>query len=205
MLTYGVDKRKAWIHKAKERTMTIHIAGHQMDVGDSLNTFIQTELRALLEKHVGETHESQVHLSKDHHEFVTDLAVHVSKNLVVHSKGRDSDAYKSFTDALTKLEKRVKKYRSRLRDRQRHQDAVGAAASYFVVNHEEEDSGADTPVIIAEMTHDIHHLTVSEAVMKLDLADAPVVMFRNAANDELNVVYRRKDGNIGWIDPKKIA
>ena len=65
MLTYGVDKRKAWIHKAKERTMTIHIAGHQMDVGDSLNTFIQTELRALLEKHVGETHESQVHLSKD--------------------------------------------------------------------------------------------------------------------------------------------
>ena len=182
--------------------MSIHVAGHQMDVGDSLNTFIQTELRALLDKYVGEIHESQVHLSKDHHEFVTDLAVHVSKNLVVHSKGRDSDAYKSFTDALVKLENRVKKYRSRLRDRKRH-DAAGVAAAYFVVNHAAEDSGADTPVVIAEMTHDIHHLTVSEAVMKLDLGDVPVVMFKNAGNDQLNVVYRREDGNIGWIDPSK--
>jgi ribosomal subunit interface protein len=182
--------------------MSIHVAGHQMDVGDSLNTFIQTELRALLDKYVGEIHESQVHLSKDHHEFVTDLAVHVSKNLVVHSKGRDSDAYKSFTDALVKLENRVKKYRSRLRDRKRH-DAAGVAAAYFVVNHAAEDSGVDTPVVIAEMTHDIHHLTVSEAVMKLDLGDVPVVMFKNAGNDQLNVVYRRKDGNIGWIDPSK--
>lgn len=183
--------------------MSIHVAGHQMDVGDSLNTFIQTELKTLLDKHVGEIHESQVHLSKDHHEFVTDLAVHVSKNLVVHCKGRDSDAYKSVGDALAKLEKRVKKYRSRLRDRKRQNDAAESSASYFVVNHEAEDSGTDTPVVIAEMPHDIHHLTVSEAVMKLDLADAPVVMFKNAAHDGLNIVYRRKDGNIGWIDPKK--
>jgi ribosomal subunit interface protein len=182
--------------------MSIHVAGHQMDVGASLNTFIQTELKNLLEKYVGDTHESHVHLSKDHHEFVTDLAVHVSKNLVLHSKGRDSDAYKSFSDALTKLETRVKKYRSRLRDRKR-QDAVGIEASYFVVNHEAEDSGTDTPVVIAEMTHDIHDLTVSEAVMKLDLADSPVVVFKNAANSQLNVVYRRRDGNVGWIDPSK--
>lgn len=180
--------------------MTIHVAGHQLDVGESLNTFIQTELKNLLEKYVGETNESHVHLSKDHHEFVTDLNVYVSKNLNIHSKGRDSDAYKSFSDALTKLETRVKKYKARLRDRKRH-DAISASAVYSVVNREAEDTGADTPVVIAEMTHDIHHLTVSEAVMKLDLADSPVVMFKNAANDQLNVVYKRKDGNVGWIDP----
>lgn len=69
--------------------MTIHVAGHQIEVGESLNTFIQTELKNLLEKYIGEIYESNVHLSKDHHEFITDLAVHVSKNLVVHSKGRD--------------------------------------------------------------------------------------------------------------------
>lgn len=182
--------------------MSIHVAGHQIEVGESLNTFVQTELKALLDKHVGEIHESQVHISKDHHEFITDLAVHVSKNLVVHCKGRDSDAYKSVSDALTKLEKRVKKYRSRLRDRKRHNDGMNIPASYFVVNHEAEDTGTDTPVVIAEMPHDIHHLTVSEAVMKLDLADAPVVMFKNAASEGLNIVYRRKDGNIGWINPK---
>lgn len=186
----------------KEKNMSIHVAGHQIEVGESLNTFIQTELKALLDKYVGETYESHVHLSKDHHEFIADLAVHVSKNLVVHCKGRDADAYKSVNEALAKLEKRVKKYRSRLRDRRRQNDEADVSASYFVVNHEAEDTGTDTPVIIAEMPHDIHHLTVSEAVMKLDLADSPIVMFKNATHDGLNVVYRRKDGNIGWIDPK---
>lgn len=185
--------------------MSIHVAGHQIDVGDSLNTFIQTELKGLLDKYVGEIHESYVHLSKDHHEFITDFAVHVSKNLIIHCKGRDSDAYKSVSDALAKLEKQVKKYRSRLRDRKRQSDEKNVSAAYFVVNQEAEDTGTDTPVIIAEMPHDIHHLTVSEAVMKLDLSDAPVVMFKNAAHDGLNIVYRRKDGNIGWIDPKKTS
>jgi ribosomal subunit interface protein len=187
------------------KSMSIHIAGHQMDVGESLNTFVETELKALLEKYVGEIYESHVHLSKDHHEFVTDLAVHVSKNLAIHSKGQAGDAYKSFGDALSKLETRIKKYRSRLRDRKRHSDVAAISAMYSVFNHESEDNGADTPVIIAEMAHDIHHLTVSEAVMKLDLGDSPVIMFKNAANNQLNVVYRRKDGNIGWIDPTKCS
>ncbi len=185
--------------------MSIQIAGHQIEVGESLNTFIETELKSLLDKYVGELHESQVHLSKDHHEFITDLAVHVSKNLIIHSKGHDSDAYKSFGDALTKLETRIKKYRSRLRDRKRHSEVAAISALYSVVDHKSEDSGTDTPVVVAEMAHEIHHLTVSEAVMKLDLADSPVVMFKNAANDQLNVVYRRKDGNVGWIDPSKCA
>ena len=159
----------------------------------------------MLDKYVGEFYESHVHLSKDHHEFVTDLAVHVSKNLVVHSKGHDTDAYKSFSDALAKLEIRIKKYRARLRDRKRQNDVAAISALYSVVNHEAEDSGEDTPIVIAEMAHEIHHLTVSEAVMKLDLADAPVVMFKNAANNQLNVVYKRKDGNVGWIDPSTCA
>lgn len=183
--------------------MSIHIAGHQMEIGASLSAFIETELKALLEKYVGAIYESNVYLSKDHRQFITDLAVHVSKNLVVHSKGHDTDAYKSFSDALTKLETRIKKYRSRLRARERNNEVGSITAQYSVVNQESEDSGTDTPVVIAEMAHDIHHLTVSEAVMKLDLADSPVVMFKNAGNNELNVVYRRKDGNIGWIDPAK--
>lgn len=185
--------------------MSIHIAGHQMDVGESLKTYIEAELKSLLEKYVGELYESYVHLNKDHHEFVADLSVHVSKNLVIHCKGHASDAYKSVDDALTKLEKRIKKYRARLRDKRRHNGVDSIPAMYSVVNHEAEDTGADTPVVVAEMAHEIHHLTVSEAVMKLDLADSPVVMFKNAANDQLNVVYKRKDGHVGWIDPNKCA
>lgn len=183
--------------------MPIHVAGQQIEVGDSLSTFIKDELRKLLEKYVGEIHESHVHMSKDHHEFICDLEVHVSKNFVIHCKGRDVDAYKSFSLALEKLEKRIKKYKQRLRDKKRHHVEPDFNASYFVVNNESEDSGDDVPVVVAEMTHAVHLLTVSEAVMKLDLTDSPVIMFRNANSNEINVVYRRKDGNIGWIDPSK--
>lgn len=183
--------------------MSIHVAGHQMEVGESLSTFIQTELKHLLDKHIGEIYESHIHMGKDHHEFVADLEVHVSKNLVIHCKGKDADAYKSVSLALEKLEKRIKKYKERLRDRKRHHTEPDFNASYFVVNHESEDSGADTPAVIAEMTHAVHSLSVSEAVMKLELSGSPVVMFRNANSNEINVVYRRKDGNVGWIDPSK--
>lgn len=183
--------------------MPIHVAGHQMEVGENLSNFATTELNKILDKHVGEVYESHLHMSKDRHEFVADFAVHVSKNLVIHCKGRDVDAYKSVSLAIEKLEKRIKKYRERLRDRKRGHEDAEFKASYFVVNQESEDSGADIPVVVAEMSHDVHLLSVSEAVMKLDLADAPVVMFRNANNNEINVVYRRKDGNIGWIDPSK--
>ena len=125
-------------------------------------------------------------------------------------RGHDvaDDAYAAFDIAMAHLAKRLRRHKRRLRDHHNSQRAVESlpAQSYVLAGYEAEDSGeatGDNPVIIAEDTTDIAELTVSEAVMRLDIADLPALMFRNAGSGGLNVVYRRADGNVGWIDPTK--
>ncbi len=190
--------------------MPISITGKHIEVGDSLKDFINQELRQLVSHYMGDILEAHVTVSKEHATkerfvFKTDISVHITRNFVVHCHGHDEDAYRSVTIALQKLESRIKKYKTRLRDRKRHRDMdhEEIPVQQYVLQAAEEDTGEDTPLIIAEMASQIHHLSVGEAVMRMDLSEAPVVMFRNAANGELNVVYKRHDGHIGWIDPTK--
>jgi ribosomal subunit interface protein len=189
--------------------MPISITGKHIEVGDSLRDFINQELRKVVSHYMGDILEAHVTVSKEHATkerfiFKTDVSVHITRNLVVHCHGHDEDAYRSVTNALQKLESRIRRYKTRLRDRKRHRDDhPEIPAQQYILQSTEEDIGEDTPLIIAEMTSQIHQLSVGEAVMRMDLSESPVVMFRNAANGELNVVYKRADGHIGWIDPTK--
>ncbi len=189
--------------------MPISITGKHIEVGNSLKDFINQELRRVVSHYMGDILEAHVTVGKEHATkerflFKTDISVHITRHFVVHCHGHDEDAYRSVTNGLQKLESRIRRYKTRLHDRKRHRDDhAEIQAQQYILHAETEDTGEDTPLIIAEMTSQIHQLSVGEAVMRMDLSDAPVVMFRNAGNGELNVVYKRADGHIGWIDPTK--
>lgn len=191
--------------------MPITITGKHLEVGDSLKDFINQELRKVVSHYMGgDILEAQVtiskgHISKEKSAFKTDISVHISRNFVAHCHGQDEDAYRSASGAIEKLESRIKKYKNRLQDKKRHRDGEyePVFAQQYILSAEEEDSGEDTPLIIAETASEISRLSVGEAVMRMDLADAPLMMFRNASNGELNVVYKRQDGHVGWIDPTR--
>jgi ribosomal subunit interface protein len=182
--------------------MSIVITGKNIEVGEALKAHIEDLVRGVAGRYFSnDVIESHVILSKETHLFLVDLSVHVSKHFIVRTHGEDNDAHHAVSLAIEKMENRIKKYKSRLRDSKRHisrEDLL--PAQQYIVNTEE-DKGEDTPVIIAEMSSEIPTLSVSEAVMRMDLGEAPVLMFKNAKHGQLNVVYKRSDGNIGWIDP----
>ncbi len=186
--------------------MSITITGKHMEVGGSLKNHITDELTSLQVRYFGEMHETIVVVTKDtHHHIRTDITIHVGKSVSVHCFGSDTDAYKSVAACLEKVEERIRRYKTRLRDRKRQMDHEHRSelVQKFVLKAQEEDTSEDNPVIIAETSSEIHTLSVGDAVMRMDLSDAPAVLFRNAGNGELNLVYRRTDGHIGWVDPSR--
>jgi len=183
--------------------MSINISGKHIEVGDALRNHIQSNLEAVTQRYFGDPIEAHIVVEKHSHKFSIDLAVHLSKHLIVRSHGEDDDAYRAFDLASQKMENRIKRYKSRLRDRKRsNSDDDLIQAQQYTISSEHEDQGHDTPLVIAEMDSHVPSLSVSEAVMVMDLTEQPVVMFKNIKHGEFNVVYRRPDGHIGWIDPK---
>lgn len=190
--------------------MKVQISGKHIEVGESLKTHIDTALSTIVERHLGDVLEAHVTISKSTlFQFETDIAVHISRHFVVRSHAEDNDAYRSYDLALEKMESRIHRYKARLRDRHRQQNQeVNAAqmisAQQYIINASAEDKGEDTPIIIAEMTSEIPTLSVGEAVMRMDLSDSSAMMFRNPTNGQFNMVYRRSDGNVGWVDPELV-
>lgn len=186
-----------------------------MDVGEALRTRIENELASGVGKYFNRATDAVVTVAKNGGGtgIAVDCTVHLSSGISLQSEGHGGDAHSAFGDAMEKLEKRVRRYKRRLRNH--HADnksplpAETASAYVLAPLQEEEDDGADVqvngadaaPLVIAEATKPLRTMTVSMAVMQLDLGESPALMFRNAANGELNVVYRRLDGNVGWIDP----
>lgn len=188
--------------------MKILTSGKNIEIGDSLRDHIEIAVRSLIDKFFGDVLEVHVNLSKDGFRFVTEISFHVSRHFIVRTHFEDTDAYRSFDQALHKVETRIQRYKSRLRTKKRQSVAeekeIIISASRYVVDNKAEDTGeSDVPLIIAEMDSDIPTVSVSDAVMRMDLSDYNVMMFRNAGSGQFNVVYRRQDGNIGWIDPSK--
>jgi ribosomal subunit interface protein len=197
--------------------MRIQVAGRQMDVGEALKTRIEYELASGVEKYFSRATDAVVTVGRNGGAGVeVDCTVHLSSGISLQAQGHAGDAHTAFDDAMSKLEKRVRRYKRRLKNH--HADnksplpAEDAAA--YVLAPLQDDSEADAhesgdneagPLVIAETTVSVRTMTVSTAVMQLDLSEAPALMFRNAANGALNVVYRRPDGNIGWIDPERAA
>lgn len=182
--------------------MSINISGKHTEVGESLNNHITAGIENLSQRYFGEPIEAHVVIEKGRYNFVTDLSLHLSKNFVVRTHAEDADAYRSFDLASEKIETRIKRYKSRLRDRKRNHAEEMIPALQYTISQEHEDQGGDTPLVIAEMGGHIPTLTVSEAVMEMDLGDHPALMFKNKKHGGFNVVYRRQDGHIGWIDPQ---
>jgi ribosomal subunit interface protein len=181
--------------------MKLTITGKHMDIGDSLKDHIETAIKTSVKTLLGDVVEAQVVVSKNNHLFTTDLVVHVSRHFVVRSQHSDEDPYGSYDKALTKMQTQITRYKARLRDQKRVRDDNFSPAKQYVVNNQEDDKGEDNPLIIAEMPHEIPSVNVGEAVMLMDLADSSVMMFKNTLSGHFNVVYRRTDGNVGWIDP----
>ncbi|MEM9012004.1 MAG: ribosome-associated translation inhibitor RaiA [Pseudomonadota bacterium] len=188
--------------------MRITVTGKQIDIGDALRSHVETEVGVLAEKYSGRPVETIVTFSRDGHEHVCDAAVHLSTGLHVQAHGRASEIYASANAAFARMEKQLRRYKRRLKDhhRSRTEPIPADLASSYVLEGSAGDGEADEPaslqpVIVAETKTSIKTLSVGEAVMQMELAGSPVLVFRNSGHGGVNVVYTRDDGNIGWIDP----
>lgn len=188
--------------------MKIQVTGKNIETSPAFQDYVAGKIGAVLEKYVGMDLDGHVRIEKERGHFKTLCSIRLATGLSLESTGEGGDAYSSADAAVEHLEKRVRRYKRRLKNH--HQNAgrtpvFEVSARDFVVNLEDHEVGGDAtdtgPIIVAETQRTVRELPVSEAVLQLDLTDEPFLVFRNAANGTLNVVYRRKDGHIGWIDP----
>ena len=187
--------------------MRYQISGKQIDVGVALQTHVQTELGSVLAKYAGRPTDAHVIFSKNAHQFACETIVHLSTGLTSQAKAHANEVYAAFDLCAEKMDKQLRRYKRRLKDHHKDRsepvEQLDGSAYILAGSEDQEDGEPDTlqPMIIAEMGTKIPSITVGEAVMQLELGGAPVLVFRNQGIDRVNVVYRREDGNIGWIDP----
>ena len=201
--------------------MTLQVTGKNIEVGDSFKAYVSDKLDDAIEKYVGQHLAAHVRVEKERGRFHTHCSVRLRSGLLLEAGGEGTDAYASADAAFEHLEKRLRRYKRRLKSRHHGSNANRAAPEVrvndFVVELEDEShsddaidvshalagatAGADHALVVAETERAVREVPVSEAVMQLDLTDETFLVFRNAASGAINVVYRRKDGNIGWIDP----
>lgn len=188
--------------------MRYQISGKQIDVGDALQTHVKTELGATVEKYAGRPTDAHVVFSKSGAEFVCETIVHLSTGLTCQAKAHNHEIYAAFDACCEKMDKQLRRYKRRLKDhhKERSQPVELLAGSSYILASSDEGEDAEpqdfSAMIIAEMETKIPSLSVGEAVMQMELAHSPVQVFRNEKHGGVNVVYRREDGNVGWIDPK---
>lgn len=186
--------------------MSLTISGKNMDIGAALRERIETRIESAVLKYFDGNYSGLVTMARDGFGFRTDCAIHLDTGIVLKTSASADDAATSFDVAAERAEKRLRRYKRRLKSHhptnQEPAEAF-AAQSFVVANVEEEEELPEdyAPVIVAEAPTQIKTMTVGMAVLELDLTEAPVLVFKNAANGTLNVVYRRSDGNFGWIDP----
>ncbi len=186
--------------------MQIKITGKNLDIGEALRRHIEERLRQLQGKHFEGTVHGHVTVERQRVGFQTDCTLHLATGLVLQAYGAAGDARPSFDAAAQHLEKQLKRYKQRLKDhhKSRRVPVRHSEADSYVIGAADEAAAEPAglnPVVIAETAAKVPELTVGEAVMQLDISTVPFVLFRNSGHGQLNVVYRRHDGNIGWVDP----
>ena len=187
--------------------MDIRVSGHQVDTGEALREHVETRLEAIAEKYFSRAQAAHVTLGRGprDHGFVCDIVAHVMQGVVLKGAGQAQEAHPAFDQAAEKIEKQLRRYMRRLKDH--HSSGNGDAAiaddAGYTVFLEAEDEGdvADNPPIIAETRVDVPQATVSDAVMMLDLRNTNALLFKNIGTGMHNMVYRRGDGTIGWVEP----
>ena len=193
--------------------MQVTVTGKHFDVGDSLRSHVAETTQSIVERYFGKATEAHVVFCRERHRVKAEISVHAGRGLSVQGHGEAEDPYVAFDGAAERIDKRLRRHKRRLRNHHgRAKDGAAPpapqdATAYVLAADEREDAdesadeGEGEPLVIAEMRTRIPQLSVSEAVMRLDLAELAVLLFRNSARGNLNLIYRRPDGNIGWIDP----
>ena len=184
--------------------MQLTVRGKQFDVGDALRTHVEGSLEHILDKYFGDAIDVDVTFSREAHLVRAQITAHVGRGIQLQAQGDEERAHQAFDAASNRLSTRLRRYKRRLRSHHKEPDPEHLLAQHFILDsgpEQEEIEGGDQPIVIAEMETPVLSLTVSEAVMRMDLADLPALLFRNLSHNGLNMVYRRPDGNIGWIDP----
>lgn len=192
--------------------MDIRVSGHQIDTGEALQSYVSDRLNAMVEKYFNRALSSQVTFGKGAHgAFTSDIVTHVNKGLILKSHGDAQDVHLSFDQAAEKLDKQLRRYKRRIKDRHEqsaHSQAEEEAAyTVFAAptgdgRDDEDNWETEAPPVVAETTADIPEATVADAVMMLDLRDTGALLFKNAKTGTHNMVYRRRDGSIGWVEPR---
>ncbi|MFV2054336.1 ribosome hibernation-promoting factor, HPF/YfiA family [Aliiroseovarius sp. YM-037] len=191
--------------------MRYQISGKQIDIGDALQVHVKEELGNVVDKYAERPTDAQIIFSRSAHEFVCEATVHLSTGLTAQAKAHANEIYAAFDQCSEKMEKQLRRYKRRLKDHHKERAnpvELSGASSYILASSDDSgDEEPDTlqPMIIAEMESKIPSLSVGEAVMQMELAGAPILVFRHEGHSGVNVVYRRDDGNIGWIDPQNEA
>lgn len=189
--------------------MDISVSGHQIETGAALQDHAADRLNAIVEKYFNRALTSQVTFGKaPAGAFSCDIVTHVMQGMIVKSHAEAQDAHQAFDRAAEKIDKQLRRYKRRLQDH--HLQAVHAQqeeeAAYTIFAPIDEDAeeaeGDETPMIVAETTADIPETSVADAVMMLDLRDTNALFFKNAGTGRHNMVYRRRDGSIGWVEPR---
>jgi ribosomal subunit interface protein len=191
--------------------MKYQISGKQIDIGEALQTHVRDELGAVVQKYAERPTDAQIVFSKNAHEYVCEAVVHLSTGLTAQASAHATEIYAAFDECANKMEKQLRRYKRRLKDHHKDRpnpvEVLGGAS--YILAAEEGNEGSEPeslqPIIIAEMETKIPTISVGEAVMQMELAHAPVLVFRNEKTNGVNVVYRRDDGNVGWIDPRNSA
>lgn len=183
--------------------MQLTVQGKQINVGESLRGHVEDTINDLNDKYFGRATDSTVTFSKEGNTFYkVQISIHISKNITAQAHAMEKDPYVTFDSAAAKLAKQLRRYKRKLRDHHEREEATDKASSKahdYVIEDKVSEDNAE-PAIIAEMVTNIQTMSVSEAVMRMDLSGHSAILFRNDNNDGINMVYRRNDGNIGWVD-----
>jgi ribosomal subunit interface protein len=189
--------------------MPFRVSGRNIDVGEALRTRVSDRVAEAMAKYFDGGYSGHVAIGKDGFGFLTECSIHLDSGITLQAQGMAADAYASADQAALRIEKRLRRYKRRLKGHipvavEGGRVAGLEAQSYIIAAPDqdvEEEAGGFEPVVVAETTTPLERLSVSDAVTELDMTGAPVVVFRHAVHGRVNVVYRRPDGHIGWIDP----
>jgi ribosomal subunit interface protein len=198
--------------------MTLRISGKSISVGEALRSRVSERTDEVLRKYFDGNYSGHITLSKDGFGFRTDCSLHLDSGITLEADSNATDAYASADQALVMIEKRLRRYKSRLKDRSARKTYAASMAiaelngagldapSYVIEAPEGDDEVTEySPVIIAEATTSLKRLSVSEAVMELDLTGAACIVFQHGSSGRVNIIYRRTDGNVGWVDPPAVT
>jgi ribosomal subunit interface protein len=192
--------------------MNLTVKGKHLDVGDALRAHVEEQLSAVTEKYFSNPIDATVLFAHEAHLYRTDISVRIGRGIMLQSSAEATDIYPSFEAAAEKVGKRLRRYKRRLRDHHLNGATASAEADQvparqYVIEAESltDDDLSAEPVIVAEMDTTIETMSVAEAVMRMDLAELPALMFRSGSHGGLNMIYRRPDGHVGWIDPKELS